>query len=147
MLWSATKGLLWFISVYHLMPELPLIFFNLFTFTVSFHQGLLGHLSRVKYTFSLQSWTSAVLKSLKNPAVWWNEIHEWARKSCGKPVCPGWWWGRSTACVSSAPEQPHTKAVLLYMAQHSSLALEHSFLQGTNENRIFNVLAFSEYLF
>lgn len=37
------------------------------------------------------------------------------------------------------PVQTHNKAVLLYMAWPSSLALVHSFLQETAGNRIFNV--------
>lgn len=55
--------------------------------------------------------------------------------------------GEGGALPVLAPVQPRNKAVLLYMAQRSSLALEHSFLQDINENRIFNVLAFSEYPF
>lgn len=42
-------------SVYHLMPELPFISFNFFAFTISFHPGVLDHLARVKYMFSLLS--------------------------------------------------------------------------------------------
>lgn len=55
--------------------------------------------------------------------------------------------GAGGARALLVPVQTHNKAVLLYVAQPSSLALVHGFLQETAGNRIFNVLLFSEHPF
>lgn len=112
MLRSARKGLLWFLFCVSFDARIIINFFLTSSLSQrTFNAGLLDCLSREKYTFSLQSWTSAVLQYLKNPAA--RPLVEWdprmgREKLCRVNVpcwvaCEGRWLSQLSA--STAPWQ------------------------------------------